>query len=160
VHPGLRAAIDRLDRSLAAERALLLVVGREAPSPAGLEESSGADLRRAFAVVLDDLANALRAFGDLINAAYGRNVEDVDELLTRTLDLVRETRAVLTELILLDVDPRQQRDLWMLQSSVLAAVDQVLQQLDLEQSERSSEAWLDRPRFLSLPIGGRASSGS
>ena len=158
VHPGLRAAIDRLDRCLAAERALLLVIGREAPSAAGLDDASRSDLRRAFAVVLDDLANALRAFGDLINAEYGRNIEDVDELLTRTLDLVHETRAVLTELILLDVDPRQQTDLWMLQGSVLAAVEQVLQQLDLEQSERSSEAWLDRPRFLTLPIGGRGSS--
>ena len=157
VHPGLRAAIDRLDRSLAAERALLVIIGREAPSPAGFDDSSR-DLRRAFAVVLDDVANALRAFGDLINAEYGRNVDDVDELLTRTLDLVHETRAVLTELVLLDVDPRQQADLWMLQSSVLAAVEQVLQQLDLEQSERSSEAWLDRPRFLTLPIGGRSSS--
>jgi hypothetical protein len=46
----------------------------------------------------------------------------------------------------------------MLQSSVLAAVEQVLQQLDIEQSERSSEGWLDRPRFLTLPIGGRGSS--
>jgi len=94
----------------------------------------------------------------LINAEYGRHLDDVDELLTRTLGLVHETQAVLTELILLDVDPRQQTDLWMLQSSVLAAVDQVLQQLDLEQIERSSEAWLDRPRFLALPIGGRGSS--
>ena len=160
VHPGLRAAIDRLDRCLAAERALLVVIGREAPSVAnGLDDSSGRELRRAFAVVLDDLANALRAFGDLINAEYGgRNVDAVDELLTRTLDLVRETRAVLTELILLNVDPRKQSDLWMLQSSVLAAVDQILQQLDLEQRDRTSEAWLDRPRFLALPIGGRGNS--
>jgi hypothetical protein len=46
----------------------------------------------------------------------------------------------------------------MLQSSVVAAVEQVLQQLDLEQIERGSEAWLDRPRFLTLPIDGRGSS--
>ncbi|HKF89393.1 MAG TPA: hypothetical protein VKB85_15155 [Propionibacteriaceae bacterium] len=38
------------------------------------------------------------------------------------------------------VDPRQQTDLWMPQSSVLAAVELVLQQLDLEQGERSSES--------------------
>jgi hypothetical protein len=59
---------------------------------------------------------------------------------------------------LLNVDPRKQSDLWMLQSSVLAAVDQILQQLDLEQRDRTSEAWLDRPRFLALPIGGRGNS--
>ena len=86
MHPGLRAAIDRLDRCLAAERALLLVIGREAPSPASVDDSSRSELRRAFAVVLDDLANALRAFGDLINAEYGRRLDDVDELLTRTLN--------------------------------------------------------------------------
>ena len=35
-----------------------------------------------------------------------------------------------TELLLLEVDPREQPDLWMLQGSVLAAVDHVLTQLD------------------------------
>lgn len=161
VHPGLRAAIDRLDRCLAAERALLVIIGTEAPSAAGdVDDSSSSELRRAFAVVLDDLANALRAFGDLISAEYGGgNIDAVDELLTRTLELVRETRAVLTELILLNVDPRGQTDLWMLQSSVLAAVEQILQQLDLEQSERSRAAWLERPRFLTLPIGGGLARG-
>jgi len=161
VHPGLRAAIDRLDRCLAAERALLVIIGTEAPSAAGdVDDSSASELRRAFAVVLDDLANALRAFGDLISAEYGGgNIDAVDELLTRTLELVRETRAVLTELILLNVDPRGQTDLWMLQSSVLAAVEQILQQLDLEQSERSRAAWLERPRFLTLPIGGGLARG-
>jgi len=46
----------------------------------------------------------------------------------------------------------------MLQSSIVAAVEQVLQQLDLEQIERGSEAWLDRPSFLTVPIDGRGSS--
>ena len=39
---------------------------------------------------------------------------------------------MLTELTLLDLDPRQRPDLWMLQGSVLASVDHVLEQLDLE----------------------------
>jgi hypothetical protein len=39
---------------------------------------------------------------------------------------------VLTELTLLDLDPRERPDLWMLQGSVLASVDHVLEQLDLE----------------------------
>jgi hypothetical protein len=154
VHPGLRAALERLDRCLAAERALLVVIGREAPSVgAGLDRSFGPELGRAFAVVLDDVADALRGFGELVLAEFGGgNVDRVDELLARTLDIVRETRAVLTELVLLDLDPRQQADVWMLQGSVLAAVEQVLLQLDLEQDERSSAAWLDRSRVASLPV--------
>ena len=154
VHPGLRAALDRLERCLAAERSLIVVIGREAPAPAAESERSfSPELRRAFAVVLDDVADALRGFGDLVAAEFGGgNVDRIGELLEQTLDVVRETRAVLTELVLLDVDPRQQTDLWMLQGSVLAAVEQILLQLDLEQRERSSEAWLNRSRLTSLPL--------
>lgn len=150
VHPGLRSALDRLERCLAAERALLVVIGKESSAP---EDSAyGLELRRAFAVVLDDLADAVRGFGDLVQAEFGGgNVDRVDEILERTLDIVRETRAVLTELVLLDVDPRARTDLWMLQGSVLAAVEQVLLQLDLEQQDRSSAAWLERSGFSLLP---------
>lgn len=154
VHPGLRAALDRLDRCLAAERALLVVIGREAPSEAGLDGSFGPELRRAFATVLDDVAEAVRGFGDLVSAEFGGgNVRQVEELLERNLEIVRETRAVLTELVLIDVDPRRQTDLWMLQGSVLTAVEQVLLQLDLGQIERSSAAWLSRDRMPTLLVG-------
>ena len=155
VHPGLRAALDRLERCLAAEQALLGVISREAPAAGDESDRSVAsELRQAFAVVLDDLANALRAFGDLVAAEYGGgNVQSVEEGLNRTLEVVRETRAVLTELVLLDVDPRSQTDLWMLQGSVLTAIEQVLQQLDLELSERTREAWLDRHPLPTVPIG-------
>jgi len=154
VHPGLRASLDRLQRCLAAERALVVVIGREAPAPQDESERSiSPELRRAFAVVLDDVADALRRFGDLVSAEFGGgNVERIDELLEQTLDVVGETRAVLTELVLLDVDARLQTDLWMLQGSVLAAVEQILLQLDLEERERSSEAWLNRYRLPSLPL--------
>ena len=153
VHEGLRAAIDRLERCLTAERALLVVIGREAPSPDdSSERSSRSDLQRAFAVVLDDLADALLAFGDLVRAEYGNGrLDRVDLALTRALEIVRETRAVLTELVLLNVDARRQTDLWMLQGSVLAAVEHLLQQLDLEQRQRADESWLGRHRLPSPP---------
>ena len=152
VHPGLGSAIDRLDRCLAAERALLEVIGREGQSaPDDVQEPSGSELRRAFAVVLNDLADAVRAFGDLVSAEYGRgNADEVDEVLRRNLDIVRETRSVLTELLLLDVDPLENANLWMVRASVLAAVEQLLVQLDLERVEAPSEPWLSR-RIPLLP---------
>src|SRR3954467_8472700 len=103
VHPGLRSAVDRLGRCLAAERALLVAIGRQAAGGAeGIPDQSERELRRAFAVVLDDVADGLRAFGDLVDAEYGRRGSGrADELLERTLEVVRETRAVLTELMLL-----------------------------------------------------------
>jgi hypothetical protein len=153
VHPGLRTALDRLERCLAAERALIVVIGRESPaSEDDTDASYTPELRRAFAVVLDDVADAVRRFGDLVSAEFGGGDRaQVDELAEQTLDIVRETRAVLTELVLLDVDPRERTGLWMLQGSVLAAVEQVLLQLDLEQADRRRAAWLERS---GLPIPG------
>ncbi|WP_210509133.1 aromatic acid exporter family protein [Naasia sp. SYSU D00057] len=161
VHPGLEAAVDRLDRSLAAERALIIAIGRQVPGEGEREpDPSEAELSRAFAVVLDDVADGLRAFGDLVDAEYGRRgANRADDLLERTLEIVRETRAVLTELMLLDVDPREQTELWMLHGSVLAALDHVIAQLDLERTERSTEPWLSRRipalRTARGPGGGR-----
>ena len=71
--------------------------------------------------------------------------------MSQTVEMVRESRAVVTELMLIDVDPRNQTDLWMLQGSVLAAVEHVLRQLDLEHSERRTEAWLTRRAAPLMP---------
>jgi uncharacterized membrane protein YgaE (UPF0421/DUF939 family) len=142
MHPGLRTALDRLERCLAAERALLVVVEQEAvASIPESQEPSGAELRRAFAVVLDDVATGLRSFGDMVRAQYGGGrVDRADEARATTLEAVREARAVLTELALLDIDPRMHTDLWMVQGTVLAAVEQILRQLDLEYADPSMEA--------------------
>ncbi len=153
LHPGLRDALGRLDRALGAERAFLTVLATQALSPDDADDGQrGTEMRRAFAVVLNDLASGLRSFADLIDAEYGSGgIDRVDEALQHTLDIVRETRAVVTELMLIDVDPREHTDLWMLQGSVLAAVEHVLRQLDLEHSERRTEAWLQRRAIPLLP---------
>jgi hypothetical protein len=132
VHPALRGALDRLERCLAAERALLIVLSRSAPAEGAGDDPAATELRRAFAVALDAAATGLRAFGDLVGAEYDGTERDRVLARERTLDAVGEARAVLTELTLLDLDPRQRPDLWMLQGSVLASVDHVLEQLDLE----------------------------
>jgi hypothetical protein len=154
VHTGLADALGRLEASLTAVRALLAVVALQAPAeqPEGAAGPAAVELRRAFAVVLNDLAGGLRSFADLIDAEYGSGSADrVDEALQRTVEIVREARAVVTELILIDVDPREQTDLWMLQGSVLAAVEHILRQLDLEHSERRTEAWLTRRAMPLMP---------
>ncbi|BDI23410.1 aromatic acid exporter family protein [Herbiconiux sp. L3-i23] len=152
VHTGLRAALDRLERCYVAERAVIVMIGRDAvSSPEGEADPAEIELRRAFAVVLDDVAQGLRAFGDLIGAEFGGGrVAAADAALERTLEAVRESRAVLTEFMLFEVDVRGQHGLWMLRGSVLTALDQILAQLDLEQTDRPTAPWLAR-RGLSLP---------
>ena len=175
VHPGLADALGRLDRCLAAVRALLSVIAVQAGALPGAgstgstgstgssEEATGdgasevdaqvaVELRRAFAVVLDELADGLRSFAELVDAEFGSgNPDRVDEATKQTIEIVREARAVVTELMLIDVDPRRQTDLWMLQGSVLAAVDHVLRQLDLERGEWRTEAWLARRAAPLIP---------
>jgi uncharacterized membrane protein YccC len=157
VHPGLASAVGRLDRALAAQRILILAIGRQAPAEASASSGpSEAELRRAFAVALDDVASGLRAFGDLVQAEYGRvRADRADEAFERTLNAVREARAVMTELTLLDVDPRHQTQLWLLHGSVLAAMEQVVAQLDVEHAERRTEPWLERRALPVLRVGRR-----
>ncbi len=158
VHPGLQAALHRLRRCLSAERALIVVIAEEGPHESEpSEERSGAELRRVFAVVLDDLANGLRAFAELVDEYGTGNTDHVEEALNRTVDIVREARAVLTELMLIDADPRERPDLWMLRSSVLGAVEQVLKQLDVERVAGSTEARLP-PRWVPALAGSLAKS--
>ena len=152
VHPGLSDALGRLERSLAAVRGLLSVIALQASGPDASDSPAAAELRRAFGVLLDDLASGLRSFADVIDAEFGSgNVDRVEEATDRTVEIVREARAVVTELMLIDVDPRVQTDLWMLQGSVLAAVEHILRQLDLEHTERRAEAWLTRRAMPLIP---------
>lgn len=133
VSPGLTWALDRLQRSLGAEHSLLIAIAKDPSATEDHDIASTTELRMAFAVVLDDLANGLRAFADVITAQFGpSDAARVDEAIARSVDIVRETRAVLTELMTLDVNPRQRSDLWLLQGSVLSAADRVLTNLDLE----------------------------
>ena len=152
VHPGLSDALGRLERSLTALRGLVSVIALQASGPDATDSPAAAELRRAFGVLLDDLASGLRSFADVIDAEFGSgNVDRVEEATDRTVEIVREARAVVTEQMLIDVDPRVQTDLWMLQGSVLAAVENILRQLDLEHTERRSEAWLTRRAMPLIP---------
>lgn len=157
IHPGLASAVGRIGRALAAERAMIVAIGKRSSGEADSGEVER-ELRAALAVVLDDLADGLRAYGDLVDAEFGRGIaERADRALDRIVEIVRETRAVLTELRLLDVEPRSRPELSVLHGSVLAAIDHLIDQLDLERTERATEPWLRR---LTARTGREPSRGS
>lgn len=147
IAPELRVALDRLARCRTAEHVLLVMI-RRAWSTIAAEEDRAAALRGAFAVVLDSLGEGLDAFADLIGSD---RIESAEQALGRLHEVVGETRAMLTDLILVDIEARPGSDTWMLQGSVLAAVDQVLQQLDLEHPEQTAPAWSRRPSLERMP---------
>jgi hypothetical protein len=144
VEPGLREGLDRLEATILAIRSLFTVILFEIPADdEDAEEQEDPafdeDARLAFSVVLADVADCLRAYGRLVHAEAGGAQDRAEEALADSLEILRETRAILTEL--LTSRPEGRLELWLLRGSVLAAVEQVLLQLDLERRARVRAEW-------------------
>jgi hypothetical protein len=147
IHPELRVGLQRLDQCRSAERALIVVIKQETTTPRARDDRTR-ELRRAFSVVVDSLSQALDVFGDLIASD---RAESAEEARDRLAELVAETRAILTELTMIDVDAQVDSGTWMLQGSMLVSIDHVLRQLDLEHPEQATSAWNPRPGLEWLP---------
>lgn len=146
--PALHEGLDALDHSLLAVRALFLLMVREAPEHETPDDGYGDEVRAAFSVVLANVADCLDAFGALVQAEASGDEADVGQRLTASLEVAREARAILTELLF--VDARAETTLWLLRGSILAAVEQILTPLNLEDRARRREARMRRhgPRLL------------
>lgn len=134
VEPALHGGLDALDHSLLAVRALFFTMRTEAPQHQSLDDGYGAEIRAALAVVLGNVADCLDAFGALVEAEAADAETEVERNLAESLEVAREARAILTELLL--VDPRAETSLWLLRGSILVAVEQVLDPLRLEERAR------------------------
>jgi len=141
VEPVLATGLDTLEHCLLDVRSLFTVIAAEIPAHERPEDPYGDELRRAFAVVMHDAADCLRAFGNLVVAEAEEREDDTDRALADSLEILRETRAMLTELIM--AQPHDDTSAWLLRSSVLAALGQVLTRLDLEERERIHRDWRD-----------------
>ncbi|MBA3529507.1 MAG: FUSC family protein [Propionibacteriaceae bacterium] len=141
VEPVLATGLDTLESCLLAIRALFVVLRAEIPPEAEPDDPYGEELREAFAVVLHDAADCLRAFGSLVVAEAEGREEETEQALADSLEILRETQAILTELIM--VNAADNTSSWLLRGSILAAVEQVLVQLNLEDRARVHRAWKD-----------------
>lgn len=137
--PVLATGLDTLEHCLLAIRALFVVMASEVPREEEPDDPYGAELRAAFAVVLQDVADCLRAFGSLVVAEAEQREEEMEHALEESLEILRETKAILAELIM--VDARDNPSSWLLRGSILAAVEQVLSRLDLEDRARIRQRW-------------------
>ena len=100
-------------------------------------------------MVLNDIADCLRGFGRLVLAEAEGNQEEAERALATSLEILRETRAILAELLI--SRPSTDAGLWLLRGTILAAVEQVLLELDLERRARQREEW-QRRSALTLPL--------
>ena len=94
-----------------------------------------------FSVLLIDLAAAIRGFGAFVGDEADDAVVRHPAQLEESIESARELRARLTDLLL--VDPRQDRILWELHGSMLASIERVLIEIDLERRLRERDRRLE-----------------
>ncbi|GAB3710138.1 FUSC family protein [Mariniluteicoccus flavus] len=142
LEPILRSGLTVLEHTLFAVRVLFSTIEREAPRDDGGPDPFGDEMREAFAVVLEDLGDAVEAFGQLIQAEAQGTDDEVRHQVAETLEVLRETRVRLTELMF--VDARDQPGLWLLRGTILDSIEQVLRHLDLDTRADSRREWQAR----------------
>ena len=137
--PDLRGQQEALEHSAVALRSLFRSIADGGPAAVTQVEEAdapgAADVRTVLATLVDDLARSVTAFGAMVRA--GLDLDPDTGRLVEALDAVREGRARLTELLL--VDAREATDRWQLHGSLLAAVERVLAELDVEELARRRE---------------------
>ena len=148
IEPVLAGGLHTLEGCLLAIRALFTVLLAELPTEDRPDDPYGEELRAAFAVVLHDAADCIRAFGSLVLAEVEEREEEAERSLDESLDILRETQTVLTDLVA--VDFQENKSSWLLRGSILAAVAHLLNQLNLEEHARARQQWKDEQRSKPL----------
>ncbi len=145
--PSLRSGLDALEHSVVALRSICrVIVDQVRAAPPDAEGGYSTDIREVFAVLFVDLAAAVTAFGRLVRAEADVAADPDETTLATALDTVREARARLTDLLLLD--PHDDPERWALDGTLLASVERVLREIDVEervrQRARRLREWEDR----------------
>jgi hypothetical protein len=148
IEPVLASGVRTLESCLLSMRALFTVLLAELPTEDRPDDPYGEELRAAFAVVLHDAADCIRAFGSLVLAEVEEREEEAERSLDESLEILRETQTVLTDLV--TVNFQENKSSWLLRGSILAAIEHVLNQLNLEEHVRARQDWKDAQRARPL----------
>lgn len=129
----LRADLEALEHTNVAVRSMfrsILDGLRDHPTP---DPARGEDLRLLFAALLEDLASAIQAFGDLAQDEGTDHVDANQAALSAALQTVREARDRIDDLHMMDSGSDSG---WELSDPVLETVGRVLRDLDLAERSR------------------------
>ncbi|MDT4913349.1 MAG: hypothetical protein QOC66_2477 [Pseudonocardiales bacterium] len=142
--PDLRSGLDSLEHAAVALRAVFRSIADVAGDASDAADQDGVpaefddeDLRAALATMMSDLAAAVRGFGTLVRAEVDRAEEPHTADLAEALRAVGEARARLTELLM--VDARDAPGQWQSNGALLAGMQRVLAELDVEHRTRERQ---------------------
>lgn len=130
----LRSGLESLEHSSVAVRSMFRSIAdgvRDHPQP---DSAAAEAVREAFATLLDELALAVRSYGDLVRAEVAETTGPAEEAAAVALTALRETRTRVIELRL--VEHREDLATWELNEALLETVDRVLAELDIEEQSR------------------------
>lgn len=101
-----------------------------------------ADVAESLTELLGQMAGAIESFSELITAPVAENAEEAEDRLAQALAASRATRDRVANLLLEDVQehPRQ----WQLHGALLAEVDRILDELDIDKRTERLGRELDR----------------
>ncbi len=133
--PGLRQGLEALEHSSVAVRSMFATIEAVARRLAADDRGVDASLRGALAVVLRELADAVRGFGRLVREEADLTAGEPDvDAVRAALEGLHEARARITDLML--VDPRADLATGELVVGLNGTVERLLRELDLEERAR------------------------
>ncbi|MEL4505660.1 FUSC family protein [Luteococcus sp. H138] len=146
IAPILTSGLNSLESCLLSLRAIFLLMERHAPAPAhpsrGLtsadDEGLDREVQQAVAMMLRRLGDCLDAFGTMVEAEANGNEETAHQAFVTNYRALRDARAEVAELI---AAGDSLADQWLLSGGILVALDQVLQQLDIDARVRVRDRW-------------------
>lgn len=147
ISPILTSGLHSLESCLLSLRAILMLMEREAPPVAAHPSAfrQGPDhpvlstqMRHGVAEVLRRLGDCLESFGAMVEAEAIGNEAKAHEVFAINYRQLRDARADLAVLMRVQDEQGEQ---WLMRGGILAALDQVLQQLDVDARVRVRERW-------------------
>jgi len=146
VGPGLRHGLEALEHSAIAVRSMFRSLDDAGRGRAAQDNDFNGDLQAvAVGLLLHELAEAVRTFGMLVRIEAQPAVHALDgERFRHAIEGLHEARARLTDLVL--VAPREDATFAELNFALLATVERLLRELNLDERIRHLEQRPPAPR--------------
>ncbi|MGB3953892.1 MAG: aromatic acid exporter family protein [Brooklawnia sp.] len=150
VVPLLRSGLEAVERCLLASRNLFRTIQTAAPEHPTPDDGYGEQVRPALVDVLERLGRAIETFTELIEADVTGQSTVAEERHEAAMDQARIAAANLTALMRVDTD---QTGLWLTRGTILSAVENILNELDLTEYREVRHQWQASQLGRALPAG-------
>lgn len=121
---------------------------RAHPSARDPQTAEAQQLRSAFAMVLIDAADGVRAYRDLVVAEANLEAAGVSASTARSLVSLDQSRQRLSTLLLADVN----KAIWLARTPVVAGVERLLRELDPSDWDARHERWRSEQEAKATPL--------